>query len=78
MKETELNWFRPLWRRVAVVVICLVWLGFEVWHGEQLWMLIAGGLTAYAVWNFFITFDRQVKDQAAVKPEDKNDAKPEA
>lgn len=78
MKETELNWFRPLWRRIAVLVVCLIWVGFEAWHGEQLWILISGGLTAYAVWNFFITFDKQLKEKAVTKPEDNSDAKPEA
>ena len=58
MKERDLNFFRPLWRRVAVTAVCVVWAGLELWHGEQLWIVITLGLTAYAVWSFFIAFDR--------------------
>ena len=58
MKQRDLNFFRPLWRRVAVTAVCVVWTGLELWHGEQLWIVITLGLTAYAVWSFFIAFDR--------------------
>ncbi len=58
MKERDINFFRPLWRRVAVLTVCVVWAGLEVWHGEQLWIMITLGITAYAAWNFFIAFDR--------------------
>jgi hypothetical protein len=58
MKERDLNFFRPLWRRVAVTAVCVVWAGLELWHGEQLWIFITLGLTAYAVWSFFITFPK--------------------
>ena len=58
MKERDLNFFRPLWRRVAVTAVCVVWAALELWHGEQLWIVITLGLTAYAVWSFFIAFDR--------------------
>lgn len=58
MKQTELDWFRPLWRRVAVTVFVAVWFAWEVlWNQEQLWMAITGLALAYAVWNFFIKFE---------------------
>lgn len=60
MKERDIQFFRPLWRRIAVVVVCLVWAGLELWHGEQLWIFIALGLAAYAVWNFLIAFPKEV------------------
>lgn len=58
MKERDVNFFKPLWRRVAVTAVCAVWAALELWHGEQVWILITLGLTAYAVWNFFITFEK--------------------
>jgi len=58
VKERDVNFFRPLWRRVAVTAVCAIWALLELWHGEQVWILITVGLTAYAVWNFFITFEK--------------------
>ena len=49
--------FRPLWRRVAVVAVCLGWAGFELATGSPLWAVIFGGLGLYAAWGFFFAFD---------------------
>lgn len=58
MKQAETDWFRPLWRRVAVTAFVLVWFLWEaLWSKDQFWMLITGAALAYAVWNFFIRFD---------------------
>lgn len=62
MKQNELEWFRPLWRRVAVVVFICGWLAVEViWLRDQFWMVIVGAALAYAVWVFFIRFDKGTK-----------------
>lgn len=73
MKQNDLDFFRPLWRRVAVTVFVAIWTGLEwlVWRDELFrWMTLAA--LAYAVWTFFITFDKNSKT-----PGD-GDAKPEA
>ena len=66
MKERDVNFFKPLWRRVAVTAVCAVWAALELWHGEQVWILITLGLTAYAVWNFFITFEKSPPKAAQI------------
>jgi hypothetical protein len=48
--------FRPLWRRVAVVVLLAAWTGVELVYGDHTWALITGAILAYSVWTFFITF----------------------
>ena len=58
MKERDVEWFRPLWRRVLVTAVCVVWAALELWHGDQMWILITVGLSAYAVWIFFLTFPK--------------------
>ena len=58
MKQRDVEWFRPLWRRVAVTAVCVVWAAAELLHGDQTWILITLGLTAYAVWTFFLTFPK--------------------
>jgi hypothetical protein len=61
MKERDVQWFRPLWRRVLVTAICVLWAALElVRHTDQMWMLITAGLSAYAIWTFFLTFPKPV------------------
>lgn len=58
MRESERDWFRPLWRRVAVTAFVAAWFAWEAfWNQDQFWMMITGAALAYAVWNFFIRFD---------------------
>ena len=58
MKERDINFFRPLWRRVTVTAACAIWAALELLGThDPTWILIALGFTAYAVWSFFITFD---------------------
>jgi hypothetical protein len=49
-------WFRPLWRRIAVVAVCLGWAGFEVWGGSVFWAILFGAAGLYAAWCFFIAW----------------------
>jgi hypothetical protein len=59
--SADREFFRPLWRRVAVVAVLAVWLGFEaLFVRESMWLFIIGGTLAYAVWNFFLNW----KDEA--------------
>lgn len=51
-------WFRPLWRRALMVVICAGLAGWDLYHGNFGWALIFGGLGAYAVYIFFIAWNR--------------------
>ena len=70
MKDHENPFFRPLWRRVAIVVICVAWAIFEFVTGAPFWGTIAGGFAAYAVWQFFILY-KPVDPAAAQPPETK-------
>jgi hypothetical protein len=56
MKDAEHPFFRPLWRRIAVVAFCAVWAGWEYWNGQPMWATIAGGMAAYAAWVFLLTY----------------------
>ncbi|HQY73477.1 MAG TPA: hypothetical protein PLK44_07175 [Aestuariivirga sp.] len=49
--------YRPLWRRVALVAVLAGWTAFEVFITQQpLWMLVAGALLAYAAWILLFTW----------------------
>ena len=57
MKDSEIEWFRPLWLRVVVTVLVAAWFAWETfWNRDQLWMIITGAALAYAVWNLFIAY----------------------
>ena len=54
-------WFRPLYRRVGTLAVCLAWVAFEAWQGVgTVWFWIALGFSAYA-----LTLFRPVSDQDA-------------
>lgn len=56
MKDQYHPFLRPLWRRMALVVFCAVWAAIEFYAGEPFWGTLAGGMAAYAIWMFIITY----------------------
>jgi hypothetical protein len=53
--EQKDSFYRPLWRRVAIVCFVAVWFGVElIYSRDGLWTAVAAGFLAYAVWTFFI------------------------
>ena len=51
--------YQPLWRRILIVAVIAGWLAFELMFTQNaLWMTIAGGALAYAVWSFLVTWPR--------------------
>lgn len=78
MKQSETDWFRPLWRRVTVTAFIVGWtiLEWTLWHDELFRWLTLGAL-AYAVWSFFIAFDKGPRTPDAGEPGG-DDAKPQS
>lgn len=50
--------FRPLWRRIAVVVFCAAWAAWELYNNQPFWATLAGGMAAYAAWMYLITYPK--------------------
>lgn len=48
--------FRPLWLRVALTAICLLWGVFEISTGSPGWGLGFLALGGWVGWRFFVTF----------------------
>ena len=69
MKDYEHPFFRPLWRRVAVVVVCVAWAIIEFATNQPFWGTIAAGFAIYAAWQFFFLY--KPADPAAPPPETK-------
>lgn len=70
--DAEHPFFRPLWRRVAVVAFCFGWAGLEFYNDSQTWGLIALAAAAYGIWTFFISY-KPLPDVAEEKDPDKSD-----
>lgn len=49
-------WLQPRSRRIAVIVICLIWLALETWNAPgTLWFWLILCLTGYGIWDFFLS-----------------------
>jgi hypothetical protein len=49
--------YRPLWRRVAIVAVTLIWAGFEIFvAGDGFWTVLALAMALYAVWAFLLNY----------------------
>jgi hypothetical protein len=66
VKDYEHPFFRPLWRRIAVVAVCIAWAIFEFATGASFWGMIALGFAAYGIWQFFFIY--KPVDPAAAPP----------
>jgi len=74
LKENDLKWFRPLWRRVALAAFLALWLGWELFFTRDMfWAALVGAALAYVGWNFFYAFPKETPNDA-VPPVDPADA----
>lgn len=56
--EQNSPFYRPLWRRIVLTLIVALWLAFEVYIGNGLWIAIAAAMLCYAVWLFFLSWPK--------------------
>ena len=60
LKENDVTWFRPLWRRLAVVGFLVAWLAWELlWSRDSFWALLVGAALAYALYSLFYAFPKE-------------------
>jgi hypothetical protein len=45
--------YDALWRRLLIPVVCLVWVGIELYFGEPLWAGIVAVVGLYATYKLF-------------------------
>ena len=57
--EQDHPFFKPLWRRVAIVALVAAWLAVEVFYvRDSLWIMVAAGMLAYAIWTFLLKWPK--------------------
>lgn len=68
MKLLDLNHpsFRPLWMRVAVVLVCFTWGLVELSTGATLWAIVFLGLGVICAYRF-ATIDYSMQDDGGDK-----------
>jgi len=56
MKESEIRFFKPLWRRLLLLGSVLTWTVVELIFGSELWLLASLCLFAYVLWRYLLRF----------------------
>jgi hypothetical protein len=51
----ETDFWAPLWRRIAALVISVIWAAAEWNMGNQFFFALAGSLTVFSTYEFFIS-----------------------
>lgn len=51
--DLQVDFFLPMWRRIAVVVVCTVWAMVEFFSGSMLWGIVFCAIAGGAVQQFF-------------------------
>lgn len=63
ISEQHHPFYRPLWRRVAIVAAVALWLAFETFYSrDPLWISAAAAMLAYGVWTFFLKWPKTPDD----------------
>lgn len=64
--------FKPLWRRIAIVATCVIWTGVEFYYGTPMWGMLFAGLGALCIWQFFFDFNpRDEVEKPKAPPKEK-------
>lgn len=69
LKGNDVNWFRPLWRRVAVTAVLAIWLVMElfVWK-DGLFQVLVAAFLVYALYSFFYAFPKEDPANEQLQP----------
>ena len=54
--------FRPLWLRILIVALCLLWAMVEAGTGQMMWAVLFAAIGLYAGYGFFINFNPREPD----------------
>ena len=54
--------FRPLWLRILIVAVCLIWAVVEAGTGGGMWAVLFTAIGLYAGYGFFVTFNPREPD----------------
>jgi hypothetical protein len=56
--------YKPLWRRIAIVASTVLWFGFETLvAGSMFWAILSGAMCAYCSYNFLFAWKDAPEDK---------------
>ncbi len=58
------SFYRPLWLRLTIVLLCLGWAAVEIANGAPGWAMLFGAVGLYAAWQFFVVWNPKDKPEA--------------
>jgi hypothetical protein len=61
--------YDAMWRRLLIPIVCLAWVGFELYAGEAMWAVIVGAVGIYATYKLFIEKRKPPVERPADKQE---------
>lgn len=50
--------FRPTWRRYAIVAICFLWATFEMSQGNDIWAYLFAGIGGYLAYQLIFSYPK--------------------
>ena len=50
--------FRPAWRRYAMVAACFAWATFEMSQGNSIWAYLFAGIGGFLAYNLIFAFPK--------------------
>lgn len=62
-KDRSHPWMQPLWVRVAILAVCVAWCVVEFMSGSPFWGILAGAAACYALWTFFLTWEKKPQEE---------------
>ena len=63
--DLQKPFYRPLWIRLTIVILCLAWAVVEFVSGTPFWGVLFGAIGLYAGYQFFVVFDPKDADPEA-------------
>lgn len=60
--DADHPFFRPLWRRIAVFAVCVIWAALEFYGGSQNWGIIALAFAGYAAYAYLLRYSPPDED----------------
>ncbi|MEM1128991.1 MAG: hypothetical protein AAGH83_00565 [Pseudomonadota bacterium] len=60
--DLQVPFFRPLWIRILVTVLCLAWALVELSAGAVFWAVLFAVIGLYCAYQFFVVFDPKDPD----------------
>ena len=59
MFDASHPFYRPLWRRVAIVAVTAGWALIEYRKDAPIWALLFAAISAWCAWFFFVVYEEE-------------------